>query len=85
MLCTGNLLRMPRLNPTSKQIGKHEGNILQTTKVNNLSDKGLVRPLSTPPPHQDHGTINQFQWILIEPEHHEGIGEDEEEVHKEEM
>ena len=74
---------MPPLNPTSKQTGKHKGNAFKATKANSLNDKDLARPLSIPPLHQDHGTINQFRWILIEPEHHKGIGEDEGEVHKE--
>ena len=82
---TSNLPKMPLLDPTSKQTGKCKGNASKTTKANNLNDKDLARPLSILPPHQDHGTINQFQWILIEPKHHKGIGEDEGEVHKEEM
>ena len=76
---------MPHPDPTFRQIGKHKDNVLRTIKVNNLRDRGSVRPPSIPLLCQDHGTINPFQWILIEPEHHEGIGEDKEEVHKEEM
>ena len=76
---------MPLLDLTSKQIGKHKDNVFQTIKANSLSDKGLARPLSTPLLHQSHGTINQFQWILIEPEHQEEIGEAEEEACRGEM
>ena len=76
---------MPLLNPTSKQTGKHEDNASKATKVNNLSIKGLARPLSIPLQCRDHGTINQFQWILIELGHQGGTGEDEEEAHREGM
>ena len=38
---------------------------------------------SQQPQRQDHGIINQSQWILIEPEHQGGTGEDGEEVHRE--
>ena len=85
MLCTSNLPETPLLDPTSKQTGKREGNTSKATKANSLNDKDLARPLSIPPLHWDHGTINQFQWTSIEPEHQEGTGEDVEEVHKEEM
>ena len=85
MLYTNNLPGTPLIDLTSKQIGKHEDNIFQTTRANSLSDKGSARPLSTPLPHQGHGTINQFQWILIEPERQEEIGEAKEEAHREEM
>ena len=76
---------MPLLNLTSKQTGKCKDNAFKTTKANNLSNKDLARPLSILPPYQDHGIINQFQWILIEPEHWEETGEEGEEAHKEEM
>ena len=76
---------MPPLNPTSKQTGKHGDNASKVTRVNNLSIKDLARPLLTPLQCQDHGTINQFQWISIELEHQGGTGEDEEEAHKEGM
>ena len=76
---------MPLFDPISKPTGKCEDNASKTTKANSLNDKDLARPLSIPPPHQDHGTINQFRWILTEPEHHKGIGKDEGEVHKEGM
>ena len=83
MACTNNLLGMPCLNLVSRQIGRCEDNVPRTIKVNNLSDKGLTRLPSTPPPHWDHGIINQFWWILIEQEHQEEIGEGKGEVCKE--
>ena len=76
---------MPFLDPTFKQIGKHEDNASKATRANNLSDKGSARPLSTPLQHQDCGTINQFQWILIKLGRQGGTGEDEEEAHREGM
>ena len=72
----------PLFDQPSRQIGRREDNATKTTKTNNRSDKVLGRLLSIRLWHQDHGTINQFPWILIELEHPEGIGEDEEEVHE---
>ena len=86
MPCTNNQLETPLLfDQTSRQTGKHEGNTSKATKINSNSDKVLDRPLTTPPQHQDHGTISQFPWISIELEHQEETGGGEEEVHKEEM
>ena len=76
---TNNPPGMPLLNSISKQTGKHEGNAPKAIKVNNHSIKGLARPLLIPLQHQDHGTINQFQWILTKPEHQGETGEGKEE------
>ena len=76
---------MPLLGQTSKQPGNPEDNASKTTKINKLRSKVLVKPLSIPPPLWKHGIINQSPWTSIEPGHQEGTGEDEEEVHKEEM
>ena len=84
MHSTSNHPGMPLPDPTSRQIGKHEGNVSKITKANSLNAKDLVRPLSTPLPHLDHGTINPFRWMLIKPENQEGIGEGKGEVYKEE-
>ena len=74
---------LPLFDRTSRQTGRCKDNATKTTKTNNHSDKVLDRPPSILLQHRDHGTINQFPWISIELEHLEGIGEDEEEVHKE--
>ena len=66
---------MPLLNPISKWTGKHEDNASKATKVNNCSARGSARPLLIPLQHQDHGTINHFQWISTVPEHLEETGE----------
>ena len=68
----------------SNQPGKHKGNTSKAIKANSLKDKGLGKPCSTPPPHQSHGTINQSQWTLTEPEHQEETGKGKEKVHQEE-
>ena len=57
---------MPPLGPTFRRTGKPEDNVSKATKANSRNDKGLARPLLTPPQHQGHGTINQFPWTLIE-------------------
>ena len=73
---------MTLLNPISKQTGKCEDNTPKATRGNKCSAKGLARPLLIPLQHQDHGTINQFQWISTEPEHQEETGEGGGEAHK---
>ena len=80
-----NPLGTPLLDPISKQTGKREDNASKATRVNNLSIKGLARPLSIPLQHQDHGTTNQFQWTSIELGYQEGTGEGKEEAHREGM
>ena len=75
---------LPLFDQTSRQTGRHEGNAPKATKTNSCSDKVLDRPLSILLQCRDHGTINQFPWILIELERQEETGEDKEEVHKEE-
>ena len=84
MLCTSNP-HETLLGPTSRQTGKPEGNASKAIRANSHNNKVLARPLLTPLQHQDHGTINQSQWISIELECREEIGEDEEEVHREGM
>ena len=73
------------LNPTSKRTGKCADNASKTIQTNNLNNKDLDRLPLIPLPCQDHGTINQFQWILIGLEHQEGTGEGEGEDHNEGM
>ena len=73
------------LDLTSRQTGKPEGNASRAIKASSHNNKGLAKPLLTPLQHQDHGTINQSQWILIELECREEIGEEEEEVRREGM
>ena len=70
-------------NQISRQTGRHEDNASKETKTSNCHIKGSGRPLLTPPPRRNHGTINQSQWISTEPEHQEEIGEGEGEVHRE--
>ena len=84
MPCISNLLGTPLLDPASKQTGNHEDNASRVTKANHLNIKDLARHPSTPPPHQDPGITNQFQWISIKLECQEETGEGEEGVHKEE-
>ena len=71
------------LGPTSRRTGKPGGNTSKAIKAGSRSDKGLARPLLTPLWCQDHGTTNQSQWILIELECREEIGEVKEGVHRE--
>ena len=79
---TSNHPEVPHHETISKQPGRCKGNASKATKTNNHRGKDLARPLSTPPLHPSHGTINQFPWILIELEHQEEIGEAKEEVHR---
>ena len=72
----------PRPKTISKQPGKRKGNASKATKTNNLKDKDLAKPLSTPPLHQSHGTTSWSPWILIRPGCQEEIGEAKEEVHR---
>ena len=83
MPSTGNQHEMPSPNQISRQTGRHEDNAFKVTKANNHNVKGSDRHPLTPPPHQDHGTTNQFQWISIKLECQEEIGEGEGEVRKE--
>ena len=85
MLYTNNLRETLLPGPTSRQIGKHRDNAFRATRANSHSVKGSVRPPSTLPQPQDHGTINQSQWISTKLERQEEIGEGEGEAHKEGM
>ena len=85
MHCINNHLETPLHDQIFKQPGKCEGNASKAIKANNLRDKDLAKPHSTPPLHQKHGTINQFQWTSTKPGHQEETGEAKEEVHKGEM
>ena len=82
MHCISNHLEVPLHNQTFKQPDKCKGNASKAIKANNPKGKDLARHHSTPPLHQKHGTINQFQWTSTKPEHQEGIGEVGEEVRK---
>ena len=85
MPCTDNLWGIPCQRPASNPLGKHEDNASKTIKTHSHKDRGSDRPLSTQPLPWSHGTINQFQWTLTEPEHHKEIGEVEEGDHHKEV